>query len=93
MARQAKQAGETEVLACGISVTDYLAWLNSPVTRAIYRHMEERYARPQPVPNNASPEEYQYRLGFVTGFWSALDLPRNLIPPAAMNESEATYIN
>lgn len=90
--KKSEQEVESEEhLVCGVPVALYRKWLNDPVTKAVYAALEKT-ARPQPMPNNSAPEEYQYRLGFVTGYWSALDMPRNLAPVESNSEVTQDYL-
>jgi len=77
-------------LVKGLTLPEYHAWLRHPVTRSVFAFMEKT-ARPQPMPPSTQPEVYQYRLGFYTGYWSAVDLARNLARSSADNEIEADY--
>jgi len=62
----------------GVSITAYREWLKSPVTRALYSHFEAN-SRPQMLDVNCTEESAAYRLGFVTGLWAGLDMPRNVL--------------
>jgi len=61
----------------GVSMPEYTAWLNDPVTQAVFTHLEAN-ARPQMLLDGTEATA-SYRLGIVTGYWSALDAPRTLL--------------
>ena len=72
-----------------LSPEAFQRWLSQRSTKAVF-HMMEQLARPQALTERASESDSSYRLGYVTGFWDALDQMRELVS-APEEEVEATY--
>lgn len=68
----------------------YAQWLNNPVTKEVFFQMEQ-LARPQHLEERVTQDDAAYRLGYVTGFWDALDQTRMLVSGAPEEEVESTY--
>jgi len=72
-----------------LNVTEYEKWVKDPVTREVFSQLEAR-ARPQVLAENLTNDEATYRLGYVTGFWDAIDQARILVS-VPQEEIPATY--
>ena len=72
-----------------IPVTEYEKWVNDPLTQAVFTELEAK-ARPQVLVEGLTNDEATYRLGYITGFWDALDQARTLVS-VPQEEVPATF--
>jgi len=72
----------------GVPMKAYRDWLENPVTRAVYEHME-RQSRPlaNPVDSGVTAA---LRLGFAAGVWHGLDAPRSLMVNMLQQQDDPT---
>ena len=67
----------------------YQRWLNSVATREVFERLEAA-ARPVQLTQGLTGQDASYTLGFITGYWAALDAARSLVAEAP-EEVLATY--
>jgi len=72
-----------------VTKEQYQRWLNSSATKEVFALLEQA-ARPATLKQGLTEPDASYALGFITGFWEALDTARNLVVEAPEAPTE-TY--